>query len=783
MTQFKKIVKHTSIFMIMELGVRFLDAFVSVILARYLSPSGFGLMVFALSFPAIFNILPGFGMGSMVTRDLAHNPEPMSEYFSNGLLVKLFLAVLTVVVVWGLLFVLHFSPEKTTFAMLATVLMIFESNITFILSFFQAAQKMVPVAGVNLGVRIGWVISAFVVIFAGGGVLEFLGIRVVVTAIGFVASIILVNWRLKRIQWSFKPQFAWKMLKASVPFALFRIFGNVYTDIDTVMLSSMRGDIMTGWYGAAYKFLRIFAFIPSSFYNAILPALSRFSRESRSQMVNTLRLSIKYLFVISLPIAGLTCMLAQPLVLLVFGAKYSGSIPVLQILAWSLVLTFLNGLMNASIAAIHEEKRGSAILFYGVLASALSNLIVIPLFGHLGAAATTVLAEAVIFFLQTRLIKKKNPGLKILRQSIKPLIATLLMMLAAYPMRTWFLGFSLPLAFSVYLLGIKVLRVIRYDEWDAVKSIFMNKFSKKHKREPELSESDTIAQEKSYRSGITVHCRVRNEENFVREALLSVLPLAEKILVYDTGSTDATLDKIRSIQSDKIEIVEKAPSDPIGIMEYRNEMIEATETEWFFLVDGDEIYPPESILGIQDAIKGVPDSISRIVISRTHFYGGVNFVSLPDRLGRIYRTSAIRFRIYDPEDNRVGHETTCFIKNPKEPAGSFSAEFPEDIFFFHCHYLARSSKDGDLGYLRHWRNPPFPIVPFFGPWPDTLNAEALPKRMTFQVLVRWLGLLSQSLGTRIWIFFNPEHKESRGRPRPNHRTASSVEELVLSKKG
>ncbi len=775
-----RILKHTGILMMMELGVRFLDAFVSVILARYLSPSGFGLMVFAISFPSIFNILPGFGMGSMVTRDLAHNSEPMSEYFSNGLLAKLFLAGLTVVVVWGLLFGLHFSPEKTTFAILATVLMIFESNITFVLSFFQAAQKMVPVAGVNLGVRLAWVISAFLVILGHGGVFEFLAVRVLITVAAFVSSIILVNWRLKRIQWSFNPRFAWKMLKASVPFALFRIFGNVYTDIDTVMLSSMRGDLMTGWYAAAYKFLRIFAFIPSSFYNAILPALSRFSRESRPQMLNTLRVSVKYLFVISLPIAGLTCILAQPFVLLVYGPKYSGSIPALQILAWSLVLTFLNGVMNASIAAIHEEKRGSSILFYGVLASALSNLIVIPLFGHLGAAATTVLAEGVIFFLQTRLVKKKNPGLKILRQSVKPIVATVVMMLAAYFMRDWFLVFNMPLSLMVYLIGLKILKVVTYEERDAIRSIFQKKL---WKNIPEERTDENIRSLRSYKPGITVHCRVRNEEKFVQEALLSVLPLAEKILVYDTGSTDGTLDKIRAIQSDKIEIWEKAPSDPIGIMEYRNEMIEATETEWFFLVDGDEIYPADSISGIQDAMNTVSDSISRIVISRIHFFGGLNFVSLPDRLGRIYRTSSIRFRIYDPEDNRVGHETTCFIPNPKEPMGNFSMELPEDIFFFHCHFLPRSSKDGDLGYLRHWRNPPFPVLPFFGPWPDILNVNELPKKLTFQVFVRWLGLLTQSLGTRIWIFFNPEHKENRGRARPNHRTASPVEELVISKKG
>lgn len=33
----------------------------------------------------------------------------------------------------------------------------------------------------------------------------------------------------------------------------------------------------------------------------------------------------------------------------------------------------------------------------------------------------------------------------------------------------------------------------------------------------------------SLEPGITVHCRVRNEERFVRSALLSVLPLARRL--------------------------------------------------------------------------------------------------------------------------------------------------------------------------------------------------------------------------------------------------------------
>ena len=62
--------------------------------------------------------------------------------------------------------------------------------------------------------------------------------------------------------------------------------------------------------------------------------------------------------------------------------------------------------------------------------------------------------------------------------------------------------------------------------------------------------------------GLTIHFRIRNEENFVRAAILSVLPLAERIMVYDTGSTDRTLKEVQSIRDKKIELVCKGPMSP-----------------------------------------------------------------------------------------------------------------------------------------------------------------------------------------------------------------------------
>lgn len=475
-----RIAKHSGILMGMEVGIRLLDALVSVILARYLAPQGFGLMVFALSFASLFRILPGFGMGSLSIRDVARNPPQLSRYFSNGLVAKVFLALLTLTVIWLVTRLSRFPTDKSLIVLLAGLFMILETNVRYTLSFFQAAQRMSTVALVNLGVHIGWVIFSLVIVWLKGGIVELLGVRVAVTAAGLVTSVVLVASRLQRIAWTFEPAFIWQLLKASFPFALFQLKGKFDTNIDTVMLSVMRGDTMTGWYAAANKLLRVFAFIPAGFFGAILPAMSRVSRGSQADLSGALTQSCKYLMIIGLPIAGGICVIADQLVVLLLGSAYQPAVPALRILSWSVLFMFLNSAMVATVAAVNRERQGSLYLIVGALFSGLSNLVVIPLFGHLGAATTTVLAEALVFLLHLRLLWRTLPDLDLFGQMVKPMGVTAAMMVFAWLSRPSGLVWTILGSAVVYACGLVATRTIGSKEWSLLNGILRVKAADEH---------------------------------------------------------------------------------------------------------------------------------------------------------------------------------------------------------------------------------------------------------------------------------------------------------------
>lgn len=104
---------------------------------------------------------------------------------------------------------------------------------------------------------------------------------------------------------------------------------------------------------------------------------------------------------------------------------------------------------------------------------------------------------------------------------------------------------------------------------------------------------------------ITAHCLVVNEENFIWYAIKSVIDFVDKIIIFDTGSTDKTVAIIESLANEypnKIIFEEKGQCNKKQHTELRQEMIDRTTTDWFMILDGDEVW---TIRSMQEAIKTI----------------------------------------------------------------------------------------------------------------------------------------------------------------------------------
>ncbi len=204
-------------------------------------------------------------------------------------------------------------------------------------------------------------------------------------------------------------------------------------------------------------------------------------------------------------------------------------------------------------------------------------------------------------------------------------------------------------------------------------------------------------------SSITAHCLVKNEEIFVGYAIKSVINFVDSIIVFDTGSTDRTVEIIQKLAKEypgKIIFEEKGLCDKARHTQLRQEMLEKTKTEWFMILDGDEVWTDRVL---NEAKK---------TIAENH---GVECLIIPFYLcvGDIYHTSFRKGEItivgktdfHYPRFIKISpglhwqgdyNEDTLLDKNNEENCKIENSRFLSNKYW-HLTHLRRSSQD-DFDY-------------------------------------------------------------------------------------
>lgn len=132
--------------------------------------------------------------------------------------------------------------------------------------------------------------------------------------------------------------------------------------------------------------------------------------------------------------------------------------------------------------------------------------------------------------------------------------------------------------------------------------------------------------------GLTSQTLVKNEARWIKSALLSVIDQVETMLVWDTGSTDRTAAVIQSIKSPKIQFKQCGLADRQQLVKLRQQQIKATKTDWFLLLDGDEVWPKKNLIQLIKVMKQAkPETIA--LVNRTRNCVGDLYHYLPESAG------------------------------------------------------------------------------------------------------------------------------------------------------
>jgi O-antigen/teichoic acid export membrane protein len=262
------------------------------------------------------------------------------------------------------------------------------------------------------------------------------------------------------------------VLLSSLPYFLVSIGLVLYQQVDTVIISWLVDEKTIGWYSVAIRLYGTLFFIPNVFVIALFPALTRAYSADPTTFRKLAQKSLNLLVLMSVPIGLGILVIADHLVILLFGPAFAKSGLILAILGMILPLSYLNTLVGYLLIAMDRQKAWAPVLLIATVITIPLDLILIPWTakafanGALGGAFSFACTEFGMILIGFSLLPKDTFSSENAKVAAKVLLAGGVMVAAAWTVREAFILIPVVVGAVTYIAMIFLLRAIPKEDLD-----------------------------------------------------------------------------------------------------------------------------------------------------------------------------------------------------------------------------------------------------------------------------------------------------------------------------
>jgi O-antigen/teichoic acid export membrane protein len=473
MSQVRKIFKNLLINFSSAIVVSLLSLAFTVIIARYLGSSGYGMFSYSLAYIAILTAFNDFGFTTAAVREIAKDPSNSQKYFSSVFTLRVILSMIVFLIALVVVPILRNDPLQIKILLLFTcagAISMFQLSYRWI---FQAHQAFEYDALLNIVQGIVSLALILLVIYFKKGLVVIAGVwillHLIVTAVGLMSA-----HRMVKFRFAFDKELLKNMLPSALVIGSIAVVSILYLYIDKLILFQMKNSQEVGLYSAASKimlFIRglVFLYMPVAF-----PAFSSFSVNMGDRYFHKfLTRSFYYILIFTSAVALGGTLLSSQLMNLIFGSGYSDAVSALKIVMWALPLTCLSGLFSVSFIGIGRNKESLYVWIAGLLTNVVINVCFIGTYGYYATSVAVVTAELVMFTgfaVFAYKILEFNISIVKLSQIAFSLLAMGLFLIKAPSAN---LLFNIILGGLLYFVALLVFRAVDKDDWALLRKIFL----------------------------------------------------------------------------------------------------------------------------------------------------------------------------------------------------------------------------------------------------------------------------------------------------------------------
>lgn len=397
---FKKYFFNTSWLFIERILKLIFNLVIISMLTRLLGPKNFGLLSYSQSFVGIFIAFSTLGLESILVKELIRRKNETDQILGTVFIIKLSASFLALLI----LFIITIYTNDSEARLLINIIgftLIFQSLNLGMDTYFQANVKSRLSVISNLGVFVLSSILKLILIGFKFDLIYFAYAIVLDSVLVFIGYLIIYNHlNISIYSLKFDKKLAIYFLKSGWPMMLVALGVFLYTRVDQIMIRYFLDDKNVGYYSAALRVSEFFNFIPLLIVQSIFPKIIKEHNKENQRAYRGLLLNVYKIVVwISIPIILITVTFRELIINILYGPDFSYSSDILLILILNLLL-FAIGSVNTKILYVENyEIKYMKRSILGVVTNIFLNFILIPLFGELGAAYSTLITLISIHYI------------------------------------------------------------------------------------------------------------------------------------------------------------------------------------------------------------------------------------------------------------------------------------------------------------------------------------------------------------------------------------------------
>jgi O-antigen/teichoic acid export membrane protein len=463
----KRFVRNSILLVTIEIVAKGLGVVFFVMVARFLGAKELGLYAFSLAIAAFVALPTKFGFETIIQREVGRDPLNTNRYFWGIIAVKGLIAATS----WGifLLFLMFFPGSEFNVMAIAGGFVLVYSFMEFTNAFFRANQRPEIEMVVRLVFSVGNLALGALVLYSGWRLTGVLSAQLVAVALAVTVGALILMHISTKVKLTWNRRILWGYVVSAAPFGGILLGLFLSNQIGVIILTPWAGKEDVGYFAAALRLFDPVTLIPAAIMGTFLPMMSGLHIQSLGKFVRTLRFTMKFMFILAVPLVIITSILAQQIVVFLYRESFLPSAQALQILSAVIFFSFWNYTSESVLIARNRERILLKLTWMTAGVHVAANLILIPKFSYLGAClailTTQVIYSVMLFILQMR---RYLSIVKLIQIIARPALCAAITALAVFMMRNQYVLLSITAGLAVYMGTLFAFGAVKRSEFDFI---------------------------------------------------------------------------------------------------------------------------------------------------------------------------------------------------------------------------------------------------------------------------------------------------------------------------